>query len=187
MTARQQRRGIMAASRRRTSFVTITDSFNRADSATTLGNTDTGQPWSILTPATTFGISSNKAYIITGNAQRHAVVDAAVSDCTVTVTVSGDTDTGMCFRATDTDNLWITNGANLFKRVATNFTSMGTFAYTTGDTISAVLSGTSIILKKNGSTLLSLTDSFNQTATKHGLRNFNSLASRWDDFSITVP
>jgi hypothetical protein len=173
----------------RSSVTVVSDSFNRANSGS-LGSADTGQAWSLL--AGTFGITSNQASGTNG-VQSHATIDAGISDCTVAVDavvfVPSIGETGMCFRATDTNNLWITNTTGLFKRVAGSFTSMGSFAYVAGDRISAVLSGSSIVMKKNGVTILSVTDSFNSTATKHGLRvnSDGTSVSRWDNFLVTKP
>lgn len=163
----------------------ITDSFNRADSAVTLGNTDTGQPWTYQSG--TWGISSNTAYV-TSTGQHTAVVNAGVSDCTVQATMSSiGTSPGLCWRATDDNNYFLFAGPTCYKRVAGGFTSLGsTGGFSNGDVLSVVVSGTSHIIKKNGTTVLSFTESFNQTATKHGLRA-QANDSRFDNFSVTVP
>jgi hypothetical protein len=51
----------------------VTDSFNRTDSASSLGTADSGQSWSQV--AGTNGISSNQAYVVAATAL--AVVDAS--------------------------------------------------------------------------------------------------------------
>lgn len=176
--------GVMAKPR---TFATITDSFNRADSTSTMGSTDTGQTWTYQSG--TWGITSNTAYPVTASGQLTAVVESSVSDCTVQVTHStAGSSPGLCWRATDDNNYWLVAGLTAYKRVAGGFTSMGsTGGIADGDVLSVVLSGASHVIKKNGSTVLTISsDSFNQTATKHGLRaQVNN--SRFDNFSVTVP
>lgn len=55
----------------------ITDSFNRANSTTTLGNTDTGQAWTVL--AGTWGISSNQAYCLSVDGRYMASVTSGTN------------------------------------------------------------------------------------------------------------
>lgn len=167
-------------------FSTITDSFNRADSTSTLGSTDTGQAWTAQ--AGTWGISSNTAYTTTASGQVTVVVDAGVSDCTVQATLTDATGScGLCWRSTDDNNYWLVAGVLCYKRVAGGFTSMGsTGGFSNGDVITVVVSGNNHTIKRNGTTVLSFTDSFNATATKHGLRAQTN-TSRFDSFSITVP
>lgn len=64
---------------------TITDGFNRSDSATTLGTTETGQTWSVS--GTLWGIRSNKAYKVgTAKTSSSAWVDYTARDMAVTAT-----------------------------------------------------------------------------------------------------
>ncbi len=174
------------------SALPITDSFNRADSSSSLGTTDTGQPWTAL--AGTWGITGNKAYKVTGSAQGWAVVESGVSDCTISVTLSGTTNAGggITFRATDANNnLFIDadgTGFDVYKTVAGSISGIGgggtTFA--AGDVMTVVLSGSSIVIKKNGSGDIGggIASTFNQTATKHGLRDYTG-SVRLDSFSIS--
>lgn len=55
--------------------ILVWDSFNRADSALTLGNAESGQTWT-YNSANVFGISTNRAYI-TSTANSIAVIDPA--------------------------------------------------------------------------------------------------------------
>lgn len=164
----------------------ITDSFTRADSATTMGTTETGsKTW---TPNSgTWGITTNRAYIAAGGAQLTTIVDAALANCTVEVTIENFVDSGLCFRSTDDSNNLVTNGGNLFKRVAGSFTSLGSFTYGTGSVIKAVLNGSAIELFQDGVSELSVTEAFNSTATQHGLRVAAlNTANRFDTFSVVA-
>lgn len=166
--------------------VLITDSFDRADSVTTMGNTDTGETW--VPNAGTWGISLNRAYPIPGGAQLTTVVESGVADCTIEVTLSTLVDSGVCFRSTDTNNHFVTNATTLFRKQSGGFTSLGTFStgFSSGNVIAVVLSGTGIEVFRNGASVLSTTSTFNQTATKHGLRAGSGGSVRFNDFSITT-
>jgi hypothetical protein len=176
----------------------ITDSFNRADNATTLGNADTGQAWQIVAgtgSTTTWGIISNQAYNIAGQ-DSFAIQDAAVSDCTIQVKVS-DTSTKqysrLIFRFVDKDNHFMlqnnTTNYQLYKKAAGTFTALKTIAVTPaiGDIMKVVLSGSTITPYINGVAQAAATETFNQTATKHGIGVTNSTTNaKFDDFSITA-
>ena len=183
-----------------TAVAAQTDAFGRADSTTTLGTTDTGQAWSVLSG--TWGISSNAAYEpgAVPVTQHAAVIDSGLSDCVVQVTVpvlsglSGNA--GVIFRATDDSNYWrfVIGGATdnnwyFQKKVAGSFSLVGTGAgRATGDVLKVVLGGNTITVFKNGTQMATTTDSFNSTATKHGLANSSSSSggtvARFDDFSV---
>lgn len=166
----------------------VTDSFNRADNASSLGTADTGQTWTALGTAV-FGISSNQAYQSGGGAQALAVVETGESDGTVQVTVAVTGDAGFCFRSTNEGSNWMWNGQTLFSEEgAGNFNSHGAAASadTAGDVIAAVLAGDQITIKRNGTTILGpITSSYNQTVTKHGIRINGDTAVRFDNFSFT--
>jgi hypothetical protein len=169
----------------------VTDSFTRADSATSLGNADSGQTWAAQTG--TWGISSNQAYIASQAGQNTAAIDSGESDGTVAATVavwSGDD--GILFRGIDDSNyLFVTANSTiliLYERVAGGFaelTRYSSLSFASGDILSAVLSGTSVTIKQNGTTLITFTTSRFQTSTKYGMRSFGSALPKWDDFSFT--
>lgn len=173
-------------------FGTVTDSFNRANSATSLDSADSGQGWSAL--AGTWGIDTNRAYRVgTTLAHGYAVVDSGMSDCTISVTVQGTTNNtgGLVWRASDASNLWFTelgsSGFTTYSLTSGSLTNFGTTTVTfaAGDVMSVVLLGNSMTIKKNGVTARTLSDPFNVTATKHGLRDFAGVV-RFDDFSVTA-
>jgi chitodextrinase len=172
--------------------LTVSDSFNRVDSSTSLGVSDTGQTWTALTG--TWGISSNQAYLAAGTGGI-AVIDSGKSDATIQVKNAVITATNMrfVFRLTDSNNYYIVqtdtgNVYKLYKNVAGTFTSLGTSTGITpanGDVLKVVTNGSSITVYVNGSQIITATDTFNQTATKHGIaHNALNPISRWDDFSV---
>jgi hypothetical protein len=132
----------------------------------------------------------------------YAVVDSAVADCTVSavvgVTAAATPNCGLTLRAQDASNLYIVEirvdasyTPKIYKSVGGTNTAIATGAAVTfvaGDTLSAVLSGTSIIVKRNGTTIVSVTDSTYTTQTKHGLHaqapSGSASFASFDDFSI---
>lgn len=173
---------------------TVTDTFTRADSTTSLGTADTGQVWSALKG--TWGISSGKAYLVAsdgGGEDELAVLDAALANGTISCDfTTWQTGQRIIFRATDYLNcLFATfdaaNNVACYKRVAGTFTSVGTGTFTSvsGMTASVVASGSSITVKGNGTTVISLTESFNASATKHGIGIPDGFTARFDNFSVT--
>lgn len=176
-------------------IVPITDDFNRADNSTTLGTAPTGQAWEVLTSGTTFGISSNRASkTATGtDVEGVAVLETGRSDVDISITVAAvGGGLGPVFRATDAQNCWVVDGGNghkLYKRVGGSFgTPLGTVATAAavGDVVRVIASGNTISASVNGGTPLVVTDSFNQTATKHGIRISGTGAptGRLDNLSI---
>ncbi len=160
------------------------DSFNRADNPSSMGDTDTGQTW--VPNLGTWGIVGNEAYCI-GVGQYTTVIETGVSDCTVSVVTNALGSPGPCWRSTNDSNYWIGAGGTIYKRVAGAFTVMGTIPFVAGDTISVTVSGPTHVVKVNGVPQLTIpSDSFNETATKHGLRS-QAGTSRFDTFSVDVP
>lgn len=180
--------GVMASSRQGASGPLVSDSFDRADSTTTMGDADTGQTW---TPQTsdTWGIDSNEAYCVSGATASQAVttVDAGVSDCVVEVTMVVSDDSGLCWRCVDNDNYWISNISSVYKRVGGSLTSLGSFSTglnNDGDVLRVHVEGTAHTFYVNDVEALSTTDSTHQSATKHGLRIHTETVPRWDDFTV---
>lgn len=163
--------------------VYVADTFDRADNASSMGSTSTGSAaWTSLVG--TWGIQSNRAYISAGVSALTclASVECGIADGTISTTIATATSTsnsGLTFRVTDVNNLYVLEGGNgsttakIYKRVSGTFTqiaeSAGNVHFNAGDVISVVLSGSSIIAKQNGTTIVSVTDSTHLTQTKHGL------------------
>lgn len=159
------------------------DDFTRADSATTLGN-----GWTTLSG--TWGISANQAYLATPSGTDRAVRDFKLSDCVIQATfaTTGNVQR-LTFRHVDTQNeLFVSADATqwtLNKRVANVLTTLGTYAAlpANGDVVRVVLNGSSITVYINGTSRITATETFNQTATVHGMStNLNSV--RFDNFLV---
>lgn len=176
---------------------TITDTFNRADSTTTLGTTSDGlATWTAVQG--TWGISSNTAYCPhvngSGSVPAFAVIDTAQADGAVQGTLggSGAWDFGLVFRYADPNNYWAMtwlNGTNLsrvIRRVAGTGTVMATFTAVAGDVLNASFSGSALTFYKNGTSFYAPTDMANQTNTQHGMFALASNVGTLDDWSFTA-
>jgi len=162
------------------------DTFDRGDSATTMG-----PDWTV--ESGTWGISSLKAYCAVSGSNVVAYRNIGVADYTLSwdATLPSGADSGVWFRKSDASNAYLlaTNpGATptLFKMQAGSFTSIATgpSVAVTGDHYDIITSGSSIIVKRNGTIIISLTNTFNQTATQVGLRSNSEIVSRWDNFKV---
>lgn len=174
----------------------VSDTFNRTDNSTSLGNTDTGQPWSVIRG--TWGILSNAAYPANGcPAPGYAVVDTGKSDGILEVTATvNPQDARVPFRVIDQDNLyWVERKGGspapyeLDKRVAGVQSFLGStsgIAATNGDKIKVVLSGSSIKVYINDKLAISATDSA-INSTKHGIGTWCTGSVRFDNFSFAIP
>lgn len=123
--------------------ILLSDTFSRADSALTLGNAETGQPWSAA--AGTWGVSAGQGYSASDGSGSIATIDPGAGNATYEVSVSGDLDNvgsnlrylTPIFRYTDANNhlrLHFVSGAvSLFKLVGGGFTLLATSALTTAD------------------------------------------------------
>lgn len=180
------RRAVVAAG------VNITDSFTRADSTTTLGTTDTGQAWTAVSG--TWGIGTNRAYKPSGAGDHAAVVEAAATDVTATVTLAtAAAFYGLAPRVVDANNLWIVyyNTAStmlLTKIVGGAYTvvgNTGTLTTTTGDVFSVVMAGPAFTVRRNGVDMFAATDATHGAATRHGMYSGVNNAFL-DNFSITA-
>lgn len=170
----------------------VSDTFNRADSAVSLGSADVGGAWTASVG--TWGISSNVAYQVADAGQDVAQIDSTVANCTIrcTYSVASPNSQRIIFRFSDTSNYWLlqTEGGTaykLYKYVAAAFTLAGTYSTTpaNGDVLMIVLNGNQIDAYLNGVLRISTTDAHNSTATRHGIGGANnSLTGRWEDFSV---
>jgi hypothetical protein len=179
------------------SAVNIVDDFNRANSSTSLGTTSTGgKTW--VQESGVWGIVSNQAYLASSaTAVRKAHVEASVADCTVSTKIyqqsGGSRYYGLVLRSNGAGNCYLVqingdaNQIDVQKQTGGSSTTLLTaVSYTpaAGDVISAVLSGSSITIKVNGSTVLAGSDSTYNSNTKHGIWCYETDRARFDDFSI---
>lgn len=116
----------------------------------------------------------------------------------INAAVSSSVTHGVCFRYSDNDNCWLalitsnTGLVRLFKRQGGAYTSydnaysIPSYNPATTYELSVECSGTSIVCKVDGSTAVSITNAFNQTATKAGLR-FAESSPRPFAEDLTIP
>lgn len=182
----------------------VSDTFSSADGTNINGklpNIGVGSDaWSVLIG--TMETMSGRL-LCTGSigafAEWTCVIESGQGDVTVSaklqINTSG-TDSCLVLRATDVNNYWLiqiidTGAVNIYKKVAGTFSSLlATASLTITDgvdyTVSAQFSGNVLTATVNGSHLITYTDSFNNTATKHGFR-FGNTANQADNFLVTHP
>lgn len=169
--------------------ILVYDSFNRADNATTLGNADTGQAWTAL--AGTFGISGNQAYVASHVGADRAVLNANAFDYALTVQFSiAAALQRLIFRNSDINNEWFVEGGasayTLVKRVAGTTTTQGTYnvGVQSNDQLLVVCRGSVITLYVNGISAITVTDSFNASATNVGIGKSTVTACTWENLVV---
>lgn len=173
--------------------IVASDTFDRANSAVSLGNADTGQAW--VNQYGTWGIIDNTAYVAVEGVTHHnsVVMDVGLSNVSVEVTFpTFSLNCGLLFRGVDDANHLMvviedTGWLKIFKRVAGVFTElafMEDYAFASGDTLKVVAIGPSIEAFKNGVSLGCIFDSTFITATKVGLRAYNTGTVRFNNFKV---
>lgn len=183
-----------------TGFAPVFDDFTRADDASSLGRATSGQTWIPL--GGTWGINSNKGYLSNVTGLKPAYIDRGLADTTIQVTLTKTDATntlnrmGIAFRITDANNFLFAYFLTLSQMrlgkivagVGSTIVTVTGLTETSGDALKVVTSGNSIQVYQNTTLLTTQTDSFNNTATKHGLYfevgGSNFAVCRWDDFSI---
>ncbi len=180
-----------------THFTDRTDNFNRTNSASTLNPpSDAGSNYTV--GGGTWGIGSNQGYNPASATPAAAVLDSGTSDTSIQLTVVVTDDVsdkvGLCARYSDISNHWAfyqdkaANKTRLYKIVATSFVQVidNAAAPVNGDVLKLTFSGNTWTAYINGAQVGTGTDSFNSTATKHGLWAYTGSPSlRLDNFSIT--
>lgn len=168
----------------------VMDTFNRADSALALGTADTGQVWT--NNSGILGISSNKVYMPSGSSAI-ATLDSKQSKVAVSFVDSGIQESGffngVIARYTDTSNyvraVLQTTTLFLQRRQAGTTTVLNSVAVTRndGDIYKLVADGTTLTVFKNGVNILTVSESFNNSATRQGMIVSTALA-RMDNFTV---
>jgi hypothetical protein len=171
----------------------IVDSFNRANNASSLGNADSGQAWS-STGAHTWGITNNQAMSNGDDAGTldFAVIDSAKSDGRITsrFMAADSNQDGLCFRYSATNNYLAVRYAGsiwqLIKVVAGATTVLGFNLTVLNSGVFYVMQidfvGPQISVTVDGVAVISASDAFNQTATRHGMRSLGF--TLYDDFKF---
>ena len=112
------------------------DSFDRANSSTSLGSPDVGAAWSVLTSGATFGITSDKAYLSSTTSQASAASDSGTATGSIAADITTSavrTDAGLVINASDDNNYILAvlawgstqNAIRLYKRDGGTFTQLG--------------------------------------------------------------
>jgi len=169
----------------------FSDSFTRADDATTLGSN-----WVVQTTGAKFGIQSNKAYHPTQIGFDSVVETAtpASADYSVQADVfyDGTGFGGLVGRATDDNNYYMCafDGSNIeiWKRVGGSFSNLASVAHGQGSSFTATLKftlqGTSLKVDIGGVNKINITDSAISATGKRGLFS-NSTTTTWDNYAGT--
>ncbi len=185
---------------------TILDSFDRANSATSL---NTGAPTTWTARSGTWGVSSNLAYLVTNagglTGGFNAVTTALpggyptrgdiVMQATFSSTGAAPPDTaGFVYRYSATNNFWklewdtTTGRWFLHKVVAGVATQVGVgptgSGLDNGDIIRVETHGPWHRVWHNGTLIIEVSDSALSTNTEHGLLVGNQTTARWDNFSL---
>lgn len=173
----------------------VVDSFVRANSTTTPGTADSGQVW---TESGFWGINSNQLYVSSFSSVSLTWLESGIADGIVEVDLMILPDStnhgGLAFRLTDANNHWRlyttgAGGATLRKIVAGVGTTVSnpsiSPAFAAGDHMKVILSGSTIAVEINGVVKIVATDTFNETATKHGAYT-NDTICRWKNFRVTA-
>jgi hypothetical protein len=174
----------------------VYDSFDRANNTTSLGIADTGQEWQILSGS--FGIWNNLAYRPIRTATSLAIIESGNSNVEVEVEqiyLGGFRNGGLVFRASDESNFlhfrWTSEGNSLqiYKfenNVATLILqkSMPAYEYNIPQNFKIIADGENIDCYVNGAREFSIAETFNQNATKHGIRMQSDGDMNWNNFAV---
>jgi hypothetical protein len=156
-----------------------------------------GGSWAMLT-GTAPQVQSNQLSSVSGTAV--AAIESGQSDGTLSVRTAGSQVSGLMFRGVDANNyLFVritmsTDRIRLWKIVSGSQSAITADTLISGVTIddnyllSVELNGTSIVVKIDGVTQLSITDSTLLTATKVGIYSAAGAGlNTWDDFLFEIP
>jgi hypothetical protein len=172
----------------------MSDDFNRADSAVSLGTSSSGHAWTGVNGGERLGIQSNRAYRFTANG--YAILPAAAADgwTRFTVAAGGANDRlGVAVRhdgAANINNvisLMVRDGGvHLSKRVAAVGSTINLAAYTAvnGDVVTMSFQGSSYKVWVNATLIINVTDTSLNSNTRHGI-TINDAGGRLDDYSFT--
>jgi hypothetical protein len=174
------------------------DNFDRVD-ATTLGTSNsyaggTNLTYELSGSGAVFSVVGNQAKQ-TGGSACAAVLDVGQADVTVQITL-GTIDGGGsygCVARWDTVNksgiVLHTSNKQIYEYSQSGgYTSIGTTSqdFVTGDIVKMTLKGQNITVYRNGTQVGTAISAVNQTITKHGIGNYGSSTSTWDNLIITL-
>ncbi|HTO03916.1 MAG TPA: hypothetical protein VL069_09455, partial [Opitutus sp.] len=130
---------------------------------------------------------------VTANNTARAVIETGGADVEIVSTFNlGADGTGVIFRSSDKSNYLrfsLTRSIWYFQRTVAGVTTTvatgkATYPLKENYTLKVTLSGPTVVFSLNGVVERTITESFNQTATKHGLLCSNSGVRTWDSFSV---
>lgn len=170
--------------------IAVYDTFNRADSTTVLGQLDSGQTW--VQDLGTWGINSNSAYISAATDSTATISVAAGFDAQVTVQTIASGTSYFLFRYLNATNYWRIGAATsagaivLEKVVAGVVTTVATLGINMANstTLRITTAGDTIFAYVNGVLQTQTTDSFNNTATKLGMK-CSATSTRFETFNVS--
>jgi hypothetical protein len=168
----------------------VTDTFTRADSATSMGDAESGQVW--FPGYGVWGISSNQAYLAT-DAGENVTWVKGLAGGTISVTLATTQDAvGLAFRCQDRDNYWRVQVNSASTRwdlylvqagVATLMGNTGTANVSSGAVVMVKAEGDQILVHVDGVLKLTVTDSTFQKASRCGLYAAATGTARFDAFT----
>jgi len=165
----------------------ISDSFDRANNASSLGNTDTGQTWTTFTGVPR--IISNQASATTGIYRGY--IETGITDCVLSAKIVDVDSSGaaLMFRIADVNNRYYVGvyPASLIfgKFVAGVQTAISTITldFVEDEIVKVIVNGTSIKVYVNDTLQVDTTDSDLATGTKCGI-GMGTSDDYLDDFKI---
>lgn len=170
----------------------VYDSFNRVDSASSLGVADTGQAWNVISG--TWGIDGGKAYCAVTESiigSNNVVINTGISDGILTVKLPSVAKGAerVTFRWYDNLNrfaLWVdTDKYALYKYEGVE-TLLGSYSVVpqNNDVIKIEANGSLIKVYLNDLKIFEVTESANIANTYWGFGTYNSILPRFDDFKV---
>jgi hypothetical protein len=176
----------------------VTDTFNRADTTTSLGTTSDGlQAWTYSgAGSSAFRVLSNQLLGIPQGSRSFALVSAGtgVVNYTVVATqkIAGASNGGLVLRLTDGNNYYCAKatatGYEIWRRVfGSNWdriSAAGTVVPAVGDVVEFSASGSALTLKVNGVTAATASDGFMTSGLVGFMQDNATPAIGYDDFSV---
>jgi len=181
----------MSAQRR----VIVFDNFNRANNNAGLGTATTEQTWTSIHG--TIGVNSQKAKMIVSSAGAMSVVETGYADGILSFRIPDCTEfVRPAFRVTDANNYFLiafntsTSKYEVWRVQAGSVTalaaSQAAATPANNDVVRVELKGPTIRCFINGALMISVSSTFNQSVTKHGI-NFRQLDTPTvDDFKFEI-
>lgn len=172
-------------------YADVWDTFTRADSTTSPGSLESGGSYTVV--GGTWGISNNALYE-SSNAGEGRITWPGFADFDFSATLSAyGSDAGLVFRSTDANNSWLYVAAGgqlrLYTRISGNYTQIQAVNATVaaGDKLRVVANGPDLKFYQNSTLVMSVTNTYNQSATIMGFRTSSDTTTRFTSFSVDKP